>query len=75
VITQLEEEISPAVSKRFHGVLDARREKAAPSVETSRERVEAELVFEKYVLEISTAIGQEVAHQGRGAAPETEHAH
>ena len=59
VIGLLDEELGTKVSERFQGVLDARAaEEENPSVETSRERVEAELMFEKYVLEISTAIDE-----------------
>jgi hypothetical protein len=65
VIQQLDKELQNKVSERFRGVLDARAaEKADPSVETSRERVEAELMFEKYVLGISGAINEDVSHEG-----------
>lgn len=73
-LEQLDEELRANVAERFQGVLDARAaEKETPSVETSRERVEAELMFEKYVLEISDAIGAEALHEGEVAA--AEHAH
>lgn len=74
VTDQLEKELLGTVSERFQGVLDARAaEQESPSVETSRERVEAELMFEKYVLEISSAIADEALHEGEAA--EGEHAH
>jgi hypothetical protein len=64
VITVLDTNLKAKVSERFQGVLDARAaEKANPTVETSRERVEAELMFEKYVLEISSAIDAAASHE------------
>lgn len=63
VLDQLAEELDATVAERFQGVLDARAaEEEAPSVETARERVEAELMFEKYVLDISSAIADEASH-------------
>jgi hypothetical protein len=57
VIMVLDAALRQEVAKRFQGVLDARAaEKAHPSVETSRERVEAELTFEKYAVGILGAI-------------------
>ena len=74
VIGQLDEELRAMVSERFDGVLDARAaEERTPSVEASRERVEAELMFEKYVLDISSALGEQAPHEGQ--VTETEHAH
>jgi hypothetical protein len=74
VTDQLEKELLATVSDRFQGVLDARAaEQASPSVETSRERVEAELMFEKYVLEISGAIADEASHDGEAGAGEHTH--
>jgi hypothetical protein len=64
VITVLDTNLKAKVAERFQGVLDARAaEKANPTVETSRERVEAELMFEKYVLEISSAIDAAASHE------------
>lgn len=65
VIQMLDKDLRSKVAERFQGVLDARAaEKANPSVETSRERVEAELMFEKYVLGISGAINEDLSHEG-----------
>lgn len=71
VIGVLDNQLGAKVSERFQGVLDARAaEKANPSVETSRERVEAELMFEKYVLEISSAIDATASHEGEAHGAE-----
>lgn len=67
VIAVLDTNLKAKVSERFQGVLDARAaEKANPTIETSRERVEAELMFEKYVLEINTAIEAPASHEAEG---------
>ncbi len=73
VIGVLDETVQTAVSERFQGVLDARAaEEADPSVETARERVEAELMFEKYVLDIDAALHADP----HGETPaEEEHGH
>ena len=65
VLTMLDGSLRAKVSERYQGVLDARAAEAAnKTVETSRERVEAELMFEKYVVDISSAIEAEAAHEG-----------
>ena len=65
VLTMLDGSLRAKVSERYQGVLDARAaETANKTVETSRERVEAELMFEKYVVDISSAIEAEAAHEG-----------
>ncbi|HEX6057065.1 MAG TPA: DUF6448 family protein, partial [Intrasporangium sp.] len=65
VTTVLDTALRAKVADRFQGVLDARAaEKANPTVETSRERVEAELMFEKYILDISGAIDAAATHEG-----------
>jgi hypothetical protein len=57
VVTVLDNALRTKIAERYQGVLDARAAEAAnPTVETARARVEAELMFEKYVLEISGAI-------------------
>lgn len=69
LVALLEQDLGNQVTERFQGVLDARTaEQQQPSVETSRERVEAELMFEKYVLEINAAIHAEAAHEGVAGA-------
>lgn len=77
VITVLDNSIRAKVSERFQGVLDARAAEAAnKTIETSRERVEAELMFEKYVFDISSAIDAEAAHEGElpeSGTPEAGH--
>jgi hypothetical protein len=77
VLTMLDEKLRAKVSERYQGVLDARTAEAAnKTVETSRERVEAELMFEKYVVEISSAIDAEAAHEGEAheaGTPEAGH--
>ena len=66
MITVLDNSIRAKVAERYQGVLDARAAEAAnKTIETSRERVEAELMFEKYVLDISIAIDAEAAHEAR----------
>jgi hypothetical protein len=73
VIGVLDDTLRAALSERFQGVLDARAaEEADPSVETARERVEAELMFEKYVLDIDTAIHADPHGEPAG---EEEHGH
>lgn len=73
VINVLDDALRATVAERFQGVLDARAaEKANPSVETSRERVEAELMFEKYVLEIGAAIHEEASHEEPAGGAEGE---
>ncbi|HEY9495793.1 MAG TPA: DUF6448 family protein [Intrasporangium sp.] len=65
VLTMLDGSLRAKVSERYQGVLDARAAEAAnKTVETSRERVEAELMFEKYVVDIGSAIEAEAAHEG-----------
>jgi hypothetical protein len=65
VITVLDAALKAEVAKRYQGILDARAaEKANPSVETSRERVEAELMFEKYAVDLGAAIHATTSHQG-----------
>jgi hypothetical protein len=65
VVSVLDEHLRAKVAERYQGVLDARAAEAANrTVETSRVRVEAELMFEKYVLEISGAIDAEATHEG-----------
>ena len=77
VITVLDNSIRAKVAERYQGVLDARAAEAAnKTIETSRERVEAELMFEKYVLDISIAIDAEAAHEGEvheSGTPEAGH--
>lgn len=77
VITVLDEHLRAKVAERYQGVLDARAVEAAnKTVETSRARVEAELMFEKYVLDISTAIDAAATHDGDGhEAPTGEAQH
>lgn len=71
VITVLDQALRAKVAERFQGVLDARAaEKASPTVATSRERVEAELIFEKYVLEIGGAIHGGASDHGAAAGEE-----
>ena len=63
VLTVLKRDLRVELTERFESVLDAREaERANPSVETARERAEAELMFEKYVLEIETATNAELGH-------------
>ena len=67
VITVLEEALRAEVAERYQGILDARAaEQASPSVETSRERVEAELMFEKYAVDLGAAIHAATSHAGEG---------
>lgn len=69
VIASLDQQLRTTVAERYQGVLDARAaEQADPGVEAARERVEAELMFEKYVLEISAAIDAEATHEGEDGA-------
>ena len=68
VFKVLKRDLRAEVTERFEGVLDARAaEQANPSVETARERVEAELMFEKYILEIETATNAEAGHDAPAA--------
>ena len=63
VLTVLKRDLRVELTERFESVLEAREaERANPSVETARERAEAELMFEKYVLEIETATNAELGH-------------
>lgn len=63
VFRVLKRDLRTEVTERFESVLDARAaEQADPSVETARERAEAELMFEKYILEIETATNAELGH-------------
>lgn len=67
VITVLDNALRTKVAERYQHVLEARAAEAAnPTVETARERVEAELMFEKYVLELNGAINA-AAHEEAGA--------
>jgi hypothetical protein len=68
VIAVLDAALRAEVAERYQGILDARAaEKASPSVETSRERVEAELMFEKYAVDLGSAIHAETSHAGETA--------
>lgn len=56
-ISLLDDEVQAGVTEHFQHVLEAREaEEENPTVETARERVEAEFAFQKYVLGISDAI-------------------
>jgi len=63
VFKTLRHDLRLEVTERFDGVLEARdAERENPSVESSRERAEAELAFEKYVLGIESATHAEAGH-------------
>lgn len=63
VFKVLKRDLRTEVAERLDGVLEARAaEQADPSVETARERAEAELMFEKYILEIETATNAALGH-------------
>lgn len=63
VFKVLKRDLRTELADRFDGVLEARAaEQADPSVATARERAEAELMFEKYILEIETATNAELGH-------------
>lgn len=68
VVALLEKDLDTSVSEQFGAVMEAREaEKANPTVAVSRERAEAELAFENYVLEISTLINRDLAHEDPAA--------
>ncbi|ABL83178.1 MULTISPECIES: DUF6448 family protein [unclassified Nocardioides] len=63
VFKVLKRDLRAELTDRFAGVLEAREaEQGDPSVATARERAEAELMFEKYILEIETAVNAEPGH-------------
>lgn len=75
VLGVLDESLKHTVADRYQSVIDARAaEKAAPSVETARERAEAELMFEKYILGIETAINAPL-HEEAADGAEGGHGH
>lgn len=68
VITVLDNSIRAKVSERYQGVLDARAAEAAnKTIETSRERVEAELMFEKVRPRYQQRHRRRGGARGRGA--------
>ncbi len=69
----LSEEMRAGIEEQMHGVEAAREHAAAEgTVEANRERVEAELLFEKYIYALHLSITAPVGHEGE---IEAGHAH
>lgn len=70
VYSVLDQAIQEGVAEKYEAVQAARAQAAEEdTVEAQRERVEAELIFEKYVYEIyNAASGQTLHTEGHGAA-------
>ena len=71
VFKVLKRDLRTELTDRFNHVLETRdAEQANPSVATARERAEAELMFEKYILEIETATNAELGHDAPAGGEE-----
>lgn len=65
VYTFLNEEMRQGIETNYHKVVEAREQAATENtVEANRERVEAELSFEKYVYDLYLKITGPVGHEG-----------
>jgi len=72
VVALLDRELAARVDERLQAVLVARAaEEANPGVAAARERVEAELAFERYVVGIGAAIDAEASHEATDPAAHT----
>ncbi len=61
----LNEAMQEGIEANYHRVVEARDHAAAENtVEANRERVEAELIFEKYIYELYLTITSPVGHEG-----------
>lgn len=71
----LNEEMREGIEENYHKVVEAREHaEEEGTVEANRERVEAELMFEKYIYELHVSITGPVGHEGE-AEPAGGHAH
>lgn len=71
----LSDEMREGIEENYHKVVEAREHaEEEGAVEANRERVEAELMFEKYIYELHVSITGPVGHEGEAEA-ESGHTH